>query len=72
MTWEGVACPAPRGTHAAMTTTENRPVVRTAVDGACLALYDMAKSLDRSIEIREIVLIEKTGGRSGTYRRQRA
>ena len=34
MTWEGVACPAPRGTHAAMTTTENRPVVRTAVDGA--------------------------------------
>jgi cyclic pyranopterin phosphate synthase len=44
----------------------------TAVAGACLALYDMAKSLDRSIEIREIVLIEKTGGRSGTYRRQRA
>jgi cyclic pyranopterin phosphate synthase len=42
----------------------------TAVAGACLALYDMAKSLDRSIEICEIVLIEKTGGRSGTYRRQ--
>lgn len=41
----------------------------TAVAGACLALYDMAKSLDRAIEIREIVLIEKTGGRSGTYRR---
>jgi cyclic pyranopterin phosphate synthase len=41
----------------------------TAVAGACLALYDMAKSLDRSIEIREIVVIEKTGGRSGTYRR---
>ena len=34
MTWEGVACPDPWGTHAAMTTTENRPVVRTAVDGA--------------------------------------
>ena len=42
----------------------------TAVAGACLALYDMAKSLDRSIEIREIVLLEKTGGRSGTYRRE--
>lgn len=42
----------------------------TAVAGACLALYDMAKSLDRSIEIREIVLLEKTGGRSGTYRRR--
>jgi len=41
----------------------------TAVAGACLALYDMAKSLDRSIEIREILLLEKTGGRSGAYRR---
>lgn len=41
----------------------------TAVAGACLALYDMAKALDRSIEIREIVLLEKTGGRSGPYRR---
>jgi cyclic pyranopterin phosphate synthase len=43
----------------------------TAVAGACLALYDMAKALDRAIEIREIVLLEKTGGRSGTYRRAR-
>jgi cyclic pyranopterin phosphate synthase len=41
----------------------------TAVAGACLAIYDMAKALDRAIEIREIVLIEKTGGRSGTFRR---
>ena len=41
----------------------------TAVAGACLALYDMAKALDHAIEIREIVLLEKTGGRSGTYRR---
>ena len=41
----------------------------TAVAGACLAIYDMAKSLDRAIEIREIVLVEKTGGRSGAYRR---
>jgi cyclic pyranopterin phosphate synthase len=41
----------------------------TAVAGACLALYDMAKSLDRAIEIREVVLLEKTGGRSGPYRR---
>lgn len=41
----------------------------TAVAGACLALYDMAKALDRSIEIREIVLLEKTGGRSGRFRR---
>jgi cyclic pyranopterin monophosphate synthase len=41
----------------------------TAVSVACLALYDMAKSLDRSITIREIVLVEKTGGRSGRYLR---
>ena len=41
----------------------------TAVAGACLAIYDMAKALDRSIEIRQIVLVEKTGGRSGNYRR---
>jgi cyclic pyranopterin phosphate synthase len=42
----------------------------TAVAGACLAIYDMAKALDRSIEIREILLVEKTGGRSGAYRRR--
>lgn len=41
----------------------------TAVAGACLALYDMAKALDRGIEIRQIVLVEKTGGRSGVFRR---
>jgi cyclic pyranopterin phosphate synthase len=41
----------------------------TAVAGACLALYDMAKAIDRGITIAEIVLIEKTGGRSGRYRR---
>ena len=41
----------------------------TAVAGACLALYDMGKALDRGIAILEIVLLEKTGGRSGPYRR---
>lgn len=41
----------------------------TAVSAACLALYDMVKALDRSAAIREIVLIEKSGGRSGRYRR---
>lgn len=42
----------------------------TAVAGACLALYDMAKSIDRSISIVEIVLLEKRGGRSGRYVRR--
>ncbi len=41
----------------------------TAVAAACLALYDMIKALDRSAVIREIALLEKTGGRSGIYRR---
>ncbi len=41
----------------------------TAVAAACLALYDMIKALDREAAIREIVLVEKTGGRSGAYRR---
>lgn len=41
----------------------------TAAGAACLALYDMIKALDRAAVIREIVLVEKTGGRSGTYRR---
>lgn len=40
-----------------------------AVAGACLALYDMAKAVDRGIEIGPIRLVEKRGGRSGTWRR---
>ena len=40
-----------------------------AVSAACLALYDMIKAIDRAAAIREIVLLEKSGGRSGTYRR---
>jgi cyclic pyranopterin phosphate synthase len=41
----------------------------TAVAASCLALYDMIKAIDRAAVIREIVLLEKTGGRSGRYRR---
>jgi cyclic pyranopterin phosphate synthase len=41
----------------------------TAVAAACLALYDMIKALDRAAVIREIVLVSKSGGRSGNYRR---
>ena len=43
-----------------------------AVTATALALYDMAKALDRGIEIREIVLVEKSGGRSGAWRRASA
>jgi len=40
-----------------------------AVAAATLALYDMAKALDRAISIEGIVLLEKSGGRSGAWRR---
>ncbi len=36
---------------------------------ACLTIYDMCKSVDREMTIGEIALWEKSGGRSGTYRR---
>ena len=36
---------------------------------ACLTIYDMCKSVDRSMVIGEVALWEKTGGRSGVYRR---
>jgi cyclic pyranopterin phosphate synthase len=40
----------------------------TAVAVACLTIYDMLKAVDRAMSIGDIRLIEKTGGRSGTYR----
>jgi len=36
---------------------------------SALTIYDMAKALDKGIEIREIVLERKSGGKSGEYRR---
>jgi cyclic pyranopterin phosphate synthase len=41
----------------------------TAVSVALLAVYDMVKAVDRSAEIGEIRLENKSGGRSGTWRR---
>jgi cyclic pyranopterin monophosphate synthase len=42
----------------------------TACSVACLTIYDMCKSADRSMVIGDLALWEKTGGRSGTYRRE--
>ena len=42
----------------------------TAATVACLTIYDMCKSVDRSMVIGDIALWEKTGGRSGNFRRQ--
>jgi len=41
----------------------------TAAAVAALTVYDMTKALDKGIRIREIVLLSKTGGKSGTYTR---
>lgn len=43
----------------------------TAVSVASLTLYDMLKAADKGIEIREIVLERKSGGKSGDYRRRK-
>ena len=41
----------------------------TAATVAALTVYDMTKALDKSIEIADIFLLEKTGGKSGDYKR---
>jgi cyclic pyranopterin phosphate synthase len=41
----------------------------TAAAVAALTIYDMTKALDKAIEIREVYLLTKSGGRSGDYSR---
>jgi len=41
----------------------------TAVSVAALTIYDMAKALEKGMEIRDIRLLEKRGGKSGEWRR---
>jgi cyclic pyranopterin monophosphate synthase len=54
-------------TAAAQTGVEMEALV--AVAAAALTVYDMCKALDKGIKIREILLVEKSGGKSGDYRR---
>src|SRR3954464_4530121 len=42
----------------------------TAATVAALTVYDMCKALDKSIEIQDVYLLEKTGGKSGDFRRK--
>lgn len=44
----------------------------TAAAVAALTVYDMVKGLERGVEIGEVALLEKSGGRSGTWRREGA
>jgi cyclic pyranopterin monophosphate synthase len=41
----------------------------TAAAVAALTVYDMCKAMDKSIVIREVILMRKTGGKSGDYTR---
>jgi cyclic pyranopterin monophosphate synthase len=58
--------------HSSVTATAQTGVemeALVAVSAAALTVYDMCKALDKSMEITDIVLLEKTGGKSGEYRR---
>ncbi|MDT4895417.1 MAG: cyclic pyranopterin monophosphate synthase [Acidobacteriota bacterium] len=44
----------------------------TAATVAALTVYDMCKAVDKSMTITDIQLEEKTGGKSGDYRREKA
>jgi cyclic pyranopterin monophosphate synthase len=54
-------------TTTAETGVEMEALVAASI--AALTVYDMCKALDKGIEIREIVLDRKSGGKSGEYRR---
>ena len=41
----------------------------TAASVAALTVYDMTKALDKGIEIQDVYLVSKTGGKSGDYKR---
>ena len=64
----GVAI-ASRVTTTAVTGVEMEALVAASV--GALTVYDMCKALDKGIEIREIALERKSGGKSGDYTRAR-
>jgi cyclic pyranopterin phosphate synthase len=58
-----------RVTTTAQTGVEMEALV--GVSAAALTVYDMCKALDKSMEITDIVLVEKVGGKSGHYLRRK-
>ncbi len=54
----------------AVTGVEMEALVAASV--TALTVYDMCKALDKSIEIREIALVRKSGGKSGDYLRDKS
>lgn len=65
----------PRGVRITSSVTTTGPTgvemeALTAASVAALTVYDMTKALDKSIEIQDVYLLSKTGGKSGEYRRK--
>jgi cyclic pyranopterin phosphate synthase len=58
-----------RSTAATVAATGVEMEALTAAAVAALTIYDMCKALDKSIAIREIVLVRKSGGKTGDYAR---
>jgi cyclic pyranopterin phosphate synthase len=54
----------------AVTGVEMEALVAASI--AALTVYDMCKALDKGIEIREVHLVRKSGGKSGDYRRPKS
>jgi cyclic pyranopterin phosphate synthase len=63
----GVAIEATAATVAG-TGVEMEAMVAASI--AALTVYDMTKALDKGIRIRDVVLLRKSGGKSGEYRRE--
>jgi len=63
----GVAIEATAATSA-QTGVEMEAMVAASV--AALTVYDMTKALDKGIRIREVMLVRKSGGKSGEWRRE--
>ena len=58
-----------RATAATVAGTGVEMEAMTAAAVAALTVYDMTKALDKGIRIREVMLLSKSGGKSGDYRR---
>jgi cyclic pyranopterin monophosphate synthase len=77
LSYAGVDLEVDPGAGTVTITAEARITARTGVEMealtaasiAALTVYDMVKGLEKGVEIAEVVLMEKTGGRSGDWRR---
>jgi cyclic pyranopterin phosphate synthase len=77
LTFAGVEAEVDAATGTVTLVAEARTRARTGVEMealtaasiAALTVYDMVKGLEKGVEIAEVVLLEKTGGKSGDWRR---